>query len=317
MMTGYILRKLLIMPLQLLAVSMIIYALLSLAPGDPVRAMISPELPPSVIEARREQLGLNQPIPIRYLLWLGETLQGNLGYSYLDRQPVLAKVGSRVGATILLMGTGLLVGISLAIPLGIFAALKNRSTSDYLLTTFAFAVVSVPTFFLALFLIYALAVRIPLFPVSGMYTIGGSQSPADLLHHMVLPVIVLAVQEFPIYMRLMRGSLLETFRADYIRTARAKGLSEKRVVVGHALRNSLLPILTRLGFALAWIFGGAVVTEQVFQWPGIGLLTIEALGTRDYPVIMAILLIAALLVILGNLVADIMYTTADPRIRHH
>lgn len=316
-MTGYILRKLLIMPLQLLAVSMIIYALLSLAPGDPVRAMISPELPPSVIEARREQLGLNQPIPIRYLLWLGETLQGNLGYSYLDRQPVLAKVGSRVGATILLMGTGLLVGISLAIPLGIFAALKNRSTSDYLLTTFAFAVVSVPTFFLALFLIYALAVRIPLFPVSGMYTIGGSQSPADLLHHMVLPVIVLAVQEFPIYMRLMRGSLLETFRADYIRTARAKGLSEKRVVVGHALRNSLLPILTRLGFALAWIFGGAVVTEQVFQWPGIGLLTIEALGTRDYPVIMAILLIAALLVILGNLVADIMYTTADPRIRHH
>jgi peptide/nickel transport system permease protein len=303
------------MPLQLWAVTIVIFALINLAPGDPVRALISPELPPSVVEARRVQLGLNEPIPVRYVLWLRETLVGNLGFSYLDHQPVAGKIGARVGATVLLMGTGLLVGLLLAIPLGMIAALVPRSFVDYALTTFAFASVSVPTFFLGLVLIFLLALQVRAFPVSGMFTLGVPNTLPDLLRHMVLPVIVLAVQQFPIYMRLMRGSLLEILSGDFIRTARAKGLPERLVVVRHALRNSLLPIVTRLGFGLSWIFGGAVITEQVFQWPGIGLLTIQALATRDYPVIMAINLIAAALVILGNLLADVMYALADPRIR--
>lgn len=304
------------MPLQLVAVTMVIFALINLAPGDPVRALISPELPPSVAEARREQLGLNQPLPVRYVLWLRETVQGNLGFSYLDHQPVAAKIGSRLGATVLLMSTGLLVGILLAIPLGTLAALAARSFVDYALTSIALASVSVPTFFLGLVLIFFLALGLRAFPVSGMYTVGVPNTLPDLLRHMLLPVVVLAVQQFPIYMRLMRGSLLEVLRGDFIRTARAKGLPERVVIVRHALRNSLLPIITRLGFGLSWIFGGAVITEQVFQWPGIGLLTIQALSTHDYPVLMAINLLAAVMVIFGNLLADVGYAFADPRVRY-
>jgi peptide/nickel transport system permease protein len=253
---------------------------------------------------------------VRYVLWLRETVQGNLGFSYIDHQPVADKVGSRLPATVLLMTTGLLVGILLAIPLGSLAALAARSFADYALTTIAFASVSVPTFFLGLVLIFVLALGLRAFPVSGMYTVGVPNTLPDLLRHMLLPVVVLAVQQFPIYMRLMRGSLLEVLRGDFIRTARAKGLPERLVIVRHALRNGLLPIITRLGFGLSWIFGGAVITEQVFQWPGIGLLTVQSLSTHDYPVLMAINLLAAVMVIFGNLLADIGYAFADPRIRY-
>jgi peptide/nickel transport system permease protein len=315
-MTAYVIRKVAMIPLQLLAITMVIFALINLAPGDPVRALISPELPPSVAEARREQLGLNQPIPVRYVLWLRETVQGNLGFSYLDHQPVSGKIGSRLGPTILLMSAGLLVGILLAIPLGTLAALLPRSPVDYALTGIAFASVSVPTFFLGLVLIFALALGLRAFPVSGMFTVGAPSSLPDLLRHMALPVVVLAVQQFPIYMRLTRGSVLEVLRGDFIRTARAKGLPERLVIVRHGLRNGLLPIITRLGFGLSWIFVGAVITEQVFQWPGIGLLTVQALSTHDYPVLMAINLFAAILVISGNLLADVGYAFADPRIRY-
>lgn len=293
-----------------------IFTLINLAPGDPVSALISPELPMSVVEIRREALGLNKPIPVRYVLWLGEALRGNLGFSYIDRRPVAAKIRERIGVTVLLMGSGLMTALLFAVPLGMYAAVKRYSVSDYLLTIGAFAAVSVPHFFLGLLLIYVLALRLDAFPISGMYKLGAEPSLPDLLHHMVLPVIVLALEQLAIYMRLVRGNLLEVLGADYIRTARAKGLSEKLVVFRHAFRNSLLPLLTRLGFSLSWVFGGAIITEQVFQWPGIGLLTIHALSTRDYPVIMGVNLIAASLVVIGNLLADIMYAVADPRIRY-
>lgn len=315
-MTAYILKKLLTMPLLLLAVTVIVFTMTNSAPGDPVSFLISPELPPNVAEARREALGLNQPISTRYVLWLGEVVQGNLGYSYIDRAPVAKRIQQRVGPTILLMGSGLLLALLFGIPLGIFAATKHYSAADYTMTVAAFAAVSIPNFFLGLILILIIGVQLRLLPTGGMYTLGVAKTAPDLLRHLILPAIVIAVQELAIYIRLVRGSMLEVLRTDYIRTARAKGLSGRAVLFRHAFRNSMLPVLTRLGLSLAGLFNGAVVTEQIFQWPGIGMMTVESLKFRDYPILMGVNLIAASLVILGNLVADITYTLADPRVRY-
>lgn len=312
----YIVRRLLIMPLQLFVVSVVVFSLINLAPGDPVSALISPELPRSVAEVRREALGLNKPIAVRYVLWLGQVLQGNLGFSYVDRRPVATKIAERIGPTVLLMGAGLLIALLIGLPLGMYAAAKRYSVSDYTLTVGAFAAVSIPHFFLGLSFIYLLSLRLRIFPTGGIYTLGGERSLLDMLRHLILPACVLALEELGIYMRLLRGSLLEVLSADFVsKTARGKGLSERAILLRHALPNSLLPVITRLGLTLAWVFCGALVTEQVFQWPGIGMLTIESLNTRDYPVIMGINLVASSLVVIGNLLADVMYGLVDPRIR--
>ena len=315
-MTRYIVRRLLVLPLQLLAVSILIYVMVNLAPGDPVSAMINPELPPSVGDVQRERLGLNKPISVRYVLWLGQVIRGNLGYSYVDREPVAKKIVDRLAATVTLMGSGLALALLFGIPLGIYEAVRHYSISDYLLTIGAFAAVSVPHFFLGLLLLYVFSLRLNVMPVGGMYDMGAQHTLLELVRHLILPAIVLALEQLAIYMRLVRGSLLEVLGSDYVRTARSKGLTERLVVMRHAVRNGLLPVLTRLGFSFCWVFSGAVVTEQVFTWPGIGLLTIRSLGGRDYPVIMGIDLVAASLVIIGNLVADVMYAIADPRIRY-
>ncbi|MBN1317652.1 MAG: ABC transporter permease [Anaerolineales bacterium] len=315
-MTRYIAKRLLILPLLLLIVSLLIFFMINLAPGDPVSAMISPELPSSLAQVRKEALGLNKPIMVRYILWLGELFRGNLGYSLVDNEAVAQKILGRLSATIMLMGSGLSLALLFGIPLGIYAAVKHYSISDYALTVGAFAAVSIPHFFLGLLLLFVFSLKLGIFPVGGMYDIGADHSPTQLIWHLILPAIVLSLEQLAIYMRLVRSSLLEIMGADYIRTARSKGLTEQLIVGRHALRNGLLPVLTRLGFSFRWVFSGAVVTEQVFTWPGIGLLTIRALEARDYPVIMGINLIAAVLVVIGNLIADIMYAIADPRIRY-
>lgn len=312
----YIIRKLVTLPLLLFAVTVIIFTMINSVPGDPVSFLISPELPPKVADARREALGLNDPIPVRYMLWLKEAVTGNLGYSYVSYQPVSERIGERVGPTLLLMSSGLVLALCIGLPLGMYAAVKHYSISDYALTVGAFTAVSVPNFFLGLVLILVFGVHFKILPTGGLYTLGQEKSVGDLLRHLVLPATVIAVQELAIYLRLFRGSLLEVLRADFIRTAQAKGLRRSAVLFGHAFRNSLLPVLTRLGLSLSLLFGGAVVTEQVFQWPGMGMLTIEALKFRDYPVLMGINLIAATLVVFGNLVADILYGLTDPRIRY-
>lgn len=315
-MTRYIAKRLLILPLLLFIVSLLIFVMINLAPGDPVSAMISPELPPSVVLVRKEALGLNKPIMVRYIKWLGEVIHGNLGYSLVDNEAVAQKISSRLNATVTLMGSGLVLSLVFGIPLGIYAAVKRYSFFDYLLTVGAFGAVSIPHFFLGLLLLYVFSLKLGFFPVGGMYDIGADHSLSQLLMHLILPAIVLSLEQLAIYMRLVRSSLLEIMGADFIRTARAKGLTDQIVIRRHALRNGLLPVITRLGFSFRWIFSGAVVTEQVFSWPGIGLLTIRSLEARDYPVIMGINLIAAGLVVIGNLAADIMYAIADPRIRY-
>ena len=315
-MARYIARRLLVLPLLLLGVTVLIFIMVNLAPGDPISMMINPELPPSVGDVMRERLGLNKPIHERYVLWLGQVLRGNLGYSYVDRLPVAQKIASHLGATILLMGSGLALALLFGIPLGVYAAVRRYSLSDYLLTVTSFSAVSIPHFFLGLLLLYVFSLRLGILPVGGMYDIGSDRTLLQLLQHLILPAIVIALEQLAVYMRLVRGSLLEVMVADFVRTARSKGLSEQTVLARHALPNALLPVITRLGFSFRWIFSGAVVTEQVFSWPGIGLMTIRALEGRDYPVIMGINLIAATLVVVGNLLADIMYGVADPRIRY-
>jgi peptide/nickel transport system permease protein len=314
-MAAYVARKLFTMPLLLLAVSIIVFTMVNLIPGDPVSFLISPELPSKVADARREALGLDQPVLVRYFLWLKEILRGNLGYSYLDYQPVSSKIIERLGRTLLLMSAGLLFALLVGTPLGILSATKRYSFLDYSLTIGAFTAVSVPHFFLGLVFIFVLGLKLKLLPVGGMYKLGTEPTVQDIARHLIMPALVLALEHLAIYMRLARGSLLEVLGTDYIRTAYAKGLSQRVVLYRHALRNSLQPILTRLGLSLAWLFSGAVITEQVFQWPGIGMLTIDALGYRDYPVLMGINLVAASLVIVGNLLADVLYAIADPRVR--
>lgn len=312
----YILRRLLAAIPVVFGITLAAFFIINAAPGDPVDLMINPAagVSPEAVEARREALGLNKPLMVRYGLWLKEVAQGNLGYSLVNREPVLERITQRLLPTIELMGTALLIGIVMGIPLGIISAVRRYSWLDYIVTVFTFLGVSSPSFFLGLGGIYLFSLQFDLLPTAGMQTLGGPFSIADRLHHLILPALVLSVNTTASLMRYTRSSMLEVIAQDYMTTARGKGLSERRIIMRHALRNALLPIITILGLSLPQIFGGAVITEQIFQWPGIGLLTIQSVTARDYPVLMGLSFFTAILVFIGNLLADICYSFADPRI---
>lgn len=318
-MGAFVLRRLAIAVPVLIGVTLLAYLLVDLAPGDPVTAMIDPitraELGAEWVELRREQLGLNDPAPVRYLLWLGEVARGNLGYSLVSGQSVAEQVGVRLGPTLLLMGTALLVGTLIGIPLGVLSAVRQYSPLDYATTVTGFLAISTPSFFLGLGLVYLFAVRWRLLPSSGMRTLGAEDSAGDLLRHMVLPVAVLAAAQAPLVMRYARSAMLEVLQQDYVTTARAKGATERVVLLGHAFRNALIPLITVLGLSLPELLSGAVITETIFQWPGMGMLAVRAVSARDYPLILGTILVTATLVLVSNLLADILYATVDPRIR--
>jgi peptide/nickel transport system permease protein len=304
----------------LLGVTLLSYIFVNLAPGDPVTAFIDPttrgDLGPEWVEMRKKQLGLDKPVPVRYLLWLGQVLQGNLGYSLISGESVGGQIAQRLGPTVLLMGSALLLAIVLGIPLGILSAVKQYSLIDYVATVLGLAAISTPSFFLGLALIYIVSVKLHLLPTSGMYTLGVPHTLRDLVEHMVMPVAVLGLAQTPLIMRFARSTMLEVIRQDYVTTARAKGLTERVVLLRHGLRNALIPLITIVGISLPNLFSGAVITETIFQWPGMGLLAIRAVNSRDYPLIMGIILVAATIVLVSNLVADILYAVADPRIRY-
>lgn len=318
-MGAFVLRRLIIAVPVLCGVTLLAYLLVDLAPGDPVTAMVDPstraELGPEWVELRKEQLGLNDPAPVRYLLWLKEVLQGNLGYSLIGGQSVASQIQERIGPTLLLMGTALLLGTLIGIPLGVLSAIRQYSLLDYLATVGGFLAISTPSFFLGLGLVYLFAVRWKLFPSSGMRTLGVEDSGSDLVRHMILPVTVLAFAQIPLVMRYARAAMLEVLRQDYVTTARSKGLGERVVLLGHAFRNALLPLITVLGLTLPEILSGAVITETIFQWPGMGMLVIRAVSARDYPLILGTILVTATMVLVCNLLADLLYAAADPRIR--
>lgn len=319
-MQQFILRRVVVAIPVLIGVTLLAFVFVNLAPGDPVTALINPadrsELGPEWIEQRKEALGLNQPVAVRYALWLGQLARGNLGYSLVGGDSVAAQVRGRLGPTVLLMGTALVLAICLGIPLGILSAVRQYSLLDYVATVFGFLTISTPTFFLGLGLMYVFAVRFGVLPTSGMRTLGVPESVGDLVRHMVLPVTVLALAHTPLIMRFARSTMLETIRQDYVTTARAKGLRERAVLMGHAFRNALIPLITVVGISLPELFSGAVITETIFQWPGMGLLTMRAVSARDYPLILGTIVVTATVVLLSNLLADILYGVADPRIRY-
>jgi peptide/nickel transport system permease protein len=228
---------------------------------------------------------------------------------------VAEQIQLRIGPTLLLMGTALLLGTVIGIPLGVLSAIRQYSVLDYIATVGGFLAISTPSFFLGLSMVYLFAVRWKIFPSSGMRTLGADDSGGDLVRHMILPVTVLALAQIPLVMRYARSTMLEVLRQDYVTTARSKGLQERIVLLGHAFRNALIPLITVIGLSLPELLSGAVITETIFQWPGMGMLAVRAVSARDYPLILGTILVTATMVLLSNLIADLLYATADPRIR--
>ena len=313
----YIIRRLLINIPVLLGITILVFVFTRLTPGDPVLAYMSPELgrDQAMVDRMRKQMGLDQPYAVQYVRWLGKTLQGDLGYRIVGGQSVGATLARVMRASGLLMGTALALGCLIGIPLGIFSALRQYSRLDFLMTTVAFLGVSTPSFLLGLGGLYVFGLKLKLFPIGGIGPTTGDVTIFDTLHHLALPAMILGFGYIAILMRYTRSSMLEVVRATYITTAKAKGLRERVVVFRHAFRNALIPILTIIGLALPEMVGGAVITETVFTWPGMGSLLIDSVNGRDYSMLMGISLSVAVAVLAANLITDIAYAYADPRIR--
>ncbi len=299
----------------LVIVSIIGFGVLNLIPGGPLAQYgLDPGMTQDDMARLAEQLGLNRPIWVQYFDWAGGLLQGDWGHSFRDGAPVLNVIGRHIVATLLLMGSSTAVAIAIGTWIGIRGATHRYSVFDYTATIGAMVALSIPTFWFGLIGIYVFSLRLGWFPAGNMYTIGDG-SVLDVLHHLIMPSIVLALVHIAIWSRYMRSATLEAINQDFVKTARAKGLSERRVLVKHVVGNALLPMITLAGMQLPSVLTGALVTETVFTWPGMGRLFLDSLGYSDYPVVMGLLMFSAILVILGNLIADIVIAIVDPRIR--
>lgn len=312
-MTRYIAHRLLVTIPVLFLVSVVVFSLINLIPGDPALVMAGAEAGKETVEALRRQMGLDRPVVVRYLLWLGRVLQGDLGRSVRDGRPVLDVLLMKLPVTVQLTVVALAVGWAIAIPAGILAAWKRRSALDYAATTAALAGVSIPNFWLGIMLIYLFAVNLRWLPPSGY--VEPWVDPVRNLKLMIMPATVLGTALAALVMRLLRSSLLEVLGTEFIRTAHAKGLSERMVLLGHALKNAMIPVVTVMGLQLAGLLGGAVITETIFAVPGIGRLAVESIFARDYPMVQGVVLVSALVIVLVNFAVDVLYSILDPRIR--
>jgi peptide/nickel transport system permease protein len=316
----YILRRLLISIPVLIGITMAVYLMVNLAPGDPVSAMINPDMiaafGPEWAEQQRRSLGLDQPLPARYAIWLRELGRGNLGYSFVDRRPITDKIGERLWPTFKLMLTVQAIALTIALPIGVISALRQYSILDYTSTVLGFATISVPSFFLALGAIYIFALKLRWLPTAGMGPIGRETTFSDSILHLILPAMVLGLAQAAPLIRYTRSSMLEIVRQDYVTVARSKGLRERVVIYRHAFRNALIPLVTILALDLPRLFSGTIIIEQIFSWPGMGTLAITSVRARDYPAIMAITFVTAVFILISNLLADIIYAVIDPRIRY-
>lgn len=318
-MRQYITRRLLQMIPVLIGVSFLIFMIFAISPGDFVSGMINPHMSAAKEQQIRHLYGLDKPKIVQYFIWLKNAVSGNLGNSYKFSQPVTTVINTYLWNSFYLQLVAFILSIVLAIPIGVLSATKQYSFFDSFFTLFALVGISIPTFFFGLLLINYLSANLGWFPVSGMVATGSNSTGItrfmDVLHHMVLPCLVLTFASIAGFVRYVRTSMLEVIRQDYIRTARSKGLSEKVVIYKHALRNGMIPIVTLIGMSIAGLFGGAIITEQIFGWPGIGKVTMEAIYARDYPLLMGINMLLAVLTLLGNLFADVCYALVDPRVR--
>lgn len=313
-MTRYIARRLLTSIPTLVLISMVVFGILALAPGDPLgQFAANPDIPPEVRINIRHQLGLDQPVPVRYVKWAVSFLHGNWGYSFASRVPVDRLILQRLPTDLWVVGSSYLVAVLLAIPIGVLSAIKQYSLFDQLATTFAFIGFSLPTFFTGVLFIIIFSVRLRWLPF--IYNVQVTD-PVVMLKQALMPVGVLALFNSAGLMRFVRSSMLDNVGQDYVRTARAKGLAHRKVITRHVLRNGLIPVVTLLALGLPAVFVGAVITEQIFRVPGIGSLLIASIQNSDTPVVMAITFVYAILVVLFNIAADVLYGLLDPRIRY-
>jgi peptide/nickel transport system permease protein len=313
----YLTRRLLQAVPLLLAITLGIYLLLRATPGGPLSLYENdPAVTAQDLVRLRQQLGLDEPAPVQYARWLGAFVRGDWGWSLVTKRPVLEMIGERLPNTLLLMTVALAVTLLVAVPVAVVSATRQYSVFDHLATFLAFAGNAMPPFWIGLLLIMVFAVGLRWLPAGGMYTLGAPFSVSDRLHYLILPVITLSVFSAAHYTRYLRSSLLDVISQDYVRTAYAKGLRERSVVRGHAFKNAAIPLVTVIALDLPQLFSGALITETIFAWPGIGRLFWEAAGRVDYPVLMGVFTVTAALVILCNLLADVVYAWLDPRIRY-
>lgn len=326
-MTGYILGRLLGAIPLVLGIATLIFFVLNLAPGDPTALFFNPNVPPEVLEQLRRNFGLDQPVHIRYLKWMGSLLTGNFGHSFAQGRPVADIIMDALPNTLVLAGLTLVFTFGLGIVIGVLQAVRQYSWMDRVLSVVSLFFYSMPSFWLGLMLMLLLALKahewgLPFaLPPTGITSVdyeflSATDKIRDRIDHLILPVLTLTLALAAGIARYMRGQMLEVIRQDYIRTARAKGLPEWTVTIRHALRNSLIPVITLLGLYLPLLFSGAVFVEVIFSWPGTGRVIVDAIFQRDYPVVMATSFIFAVMVVLGNLVADVLYAVVDPRIRY-
>lgn len=312
-MTAYLLRRIGQSVVLLFIVSAIVFVIVRATPGGPA-ILNNPDVDPETAQAIARDLGLVDPLPVQYWKWITRAVVGNFGKSYQHQMPVTTLIQNRIPNTLLLAGTALVVSLLLAVPIGMISAVRRYSLFDYIATLTAFFGVSIPNFWLGIMMIVVGSVTLGWLPSAGMTPAGVVPTFGDRLRHLIMPAIVLCTFPLAQLMRYSRSSMVEVIEQDYIRTARAKGIAPRRVLFAHALRNALIPVVTVLGVITPRLLSGAVVTETIFAWPGLGRLAIDSAMTRDYPVIMGITMTTAILVVISNLVADLAYVALDPRI---
>jgi peptide/nickel transport system permease protein len=317
--TGYILKRALQAIPTLLGASTLIFFLMHAAPGDPTSMYLRPDIDPAVIEQMRKNLGLDQPVHVQYVKWLSSFAQGDFGYSFSQKRPILDIIKDTLPNTLLLSGVALVIIFIAGVLIGTIQAVRQYSWVDNLATIGAFFFYSMPSFWFGLMLILLLSYKFQWLPASQMTSVNyeflpGSEQWIDRLKHLIMPALALGAGSAASVARYMRSGMLEQIRQDYVRTARAKGLSERIVVFKHAMRNALIPVITLLGLYLPFLVGGAVLIETIFAWPGMGRLIISSIFQRDYPVVLAVAFVSSIMVILGSLLADILYSVVDPRV---
>lgn len=310
----YFLRRLIQFIPVLLGITLISFAIIEIAPGDPALLYMDRSTNPSPedITKMRQELGLDKPLPVRYMNWLGRVVQGDLGKSFVDKRPVLTRIVEVMPYSFIVAGLSMIVGYVLAILVGVVSAIRSGSWFDYIMSTVSAMLVSAPIFWVALMAILLFSVRWNLVPSSGW----GEGGFWVQLKHLLLPVLILALRDIAGLSRYVRSSLIEAMAQDFVRTARSKGLAERVVIYKHALRNALIPVVTIMGLSLPALISGALLVENVFALPGMGRLAVGAVGFRDYPVVMGVNLVLSILTVFGNLLADMMYGLVDPRIRY-
>jgi peptide/nickel transport system permease protein len=318
--TGYILKRTLQAIPILLGASTLIFFLMHAAPGDPTSIYIRPDIDPAVIEQMRKNLGLDQPVHVQYVRWLSSFAQGDFGFSFSQKRPIIDIIKDTLPNTLLLSSVALVVIFAVGVLVGTIQAVRQYSWVDNVATVGAFFFYSMPSFWFGLMLILLLSYKFQWLPASQMTSVNFEFLPTseqwiDRLKHLLMPALALGIGSAASVARYMRSGMLEQIRQDYVRTARAKGLSERVVIFKHAMRNALIPVITLLGLTLPFLVGGAVLIETIFAWPGMGRLIITAIFQRDYPVVLATAFVSSIMVILGSLIADILYSVVDPRVR--